>query len=74
MSSWVIRLSTVLRGRNHVADNLGGLETLTHVQVTGRLVEHVDVGVLDDRHGDCEALQFSSRELVHLALHEIDEL
>lgn len=56
-----MHLTSVLLIRVHErTDCARSVETLLHIEIRRRLVEHEDVTVLDTHHGTSEALQLPS--------------
>lgn len=55
-------------------DGLGSHEPLFDVQVGGRFIEHVHVGLETAGHCDGEALQFTARETGHIAFQDVLEV
>ena len=55
-----------MRQLNPFNSNLGSYQTLLRVEVSGRLVDEVDVGGLAQRKGDGHTLQLTTRERSHL--------
>ena len=70
----VLYNNDVLAGSNKVADCDSGVEPLLDVEVGRRLVEHEDVGGLNADHCTGEPLQFSSREVLHVTLLDLEEV
>lgn len=56
------------------ADNPGSAETLLDIKVRGRLVKHVDVGLLDTDGTDSETLQLTTRQVGDVTIHDVVEL
>lgn len=56
------------------ADDGGSLKTLLDIEVGGRLVEHVDIGLLDTDGSDGETLEFSAREEGNITVHDVVQL
>mmetsp|Transcript_35444 Transcript_35444/g.88930 ORF Transcript_35444/g.88930 Transcript_35444/m.88930 type:complete len:416 (+) Transcript_35444:840-2087(+) len=63
-----------LVGAQQVADHLRRLHALPHVQVGGRLIDHVDVRVLGGHHGDRKPLQLSAAQVLHVAVRHLPEV
>jgi len=53
----------VLVSTNHGTDDFCSLETLLDIEVGARLIEHVDISLLDAGHGDGETLQLTTGKL-----------
>jgi hypothetical protein len=56
------------------ADGASGVETLLNVEVRGRLVEHIDVGLLDANNSNSETLQFTTRKSLDITVQNGAEL
>lgn len=56
------------------SQRLGRVQTLLHVQVAGRLVEHVHVRVLDANSCAGEALQLAARQVLDVALTDVAQI
>lgn len=55
-------------GSKQAADQTTGGETLLDIQEGGRLVEHVDVGLLDANHADSETLKLTAGQEVDVTV------
>ncbi len=56
------------------SDDGGSLETLLDIKVGRRLVEHVDIGLLDTDSSDSETLKLSTGKECDIAVHNVVEL
>ena len=53
------------------ANCASSIQTLFHIQVRGWLVKHVHICFLHTAHGDSKALQFATRQVVHIAVQNV---
>lgn len=77
----VVEHGEIVLDRDHVfvlaaelADGLCGAQTLAHVQVGRRLVEHVHVGLLDEGDGDGESLQLTAAQRLDVAVGHVGQV
>ena len=54
--------------------NLGGTETLLHIEVGRRLVKHVHIGLLNADGTNSESLELSTRQLCNVTLQQVLQL
>ena len=58
----------------HRANDFGGTQSLLDIEVGGRLIVHVHIGLGHGGHGDGETLQFTAGQLVNVTTHQVVEL
>jgi hypothetical protein len=56
------------------ADDQSGAQTLLDIEVRGRLVEHVDIGLLDGDSSNSETLELTTRKEVDVTVHNVVQL
>lgn len=56
------------------SDDHGSAQTLLDIEVRGRLIEHVDIGLLDTDGTDGETLKFTTREEVDISIQDVVQL
>lgn len=56
------------------SDDHGSAQTLLNIEVRGRLIEHVDIGLLDTDGTDGETLKFTTREEVDISIQDVVQL